>query len=72
MTRGSGTGIGLLLLTLAAIGASAAYGGVAATRLYAANPKRVLILDLFGRDVAPFSTTISAFRTTLARELEGR
>jgi PAS domain S-box-containing protein len=47
----------LLLLTLATLCASAA------------SPKRILILDPFGRDVAPFSAAISAFRTTLAREL---
>ncbi len=39
--------------------------------LGAANipPKRVLILDSFGRDVAPFNGAASALRTTLAREL---
>ena len=47
----------LLLLTLATLGASAA------------SPKRVLILDPFGRNVAPFTTAVSSFRTTLAREL---
>ena len=35
----------------------------------AAGPKRVLILDSFGRDVAPFAAVASAFRTTLAEEL---
>lgn len=50
-------GAGLLLLTLATLRASAD------------SPKRVLILDPFGRDVAPFSTAVSSFRTTLAREL---
>jgi two-component system, LuxR family, sensor kinase FixL len=34
-------------------------------------PKRVLILDSFGRDVAPFNAAAAAFRTTLARELGG-
>src|SRR5512144_315951 len=34
----------------------------------AASPKRVLILDPFGRDVAPFSEVVSSFRATLARE----
>jgi hypothetical protein len=34
----------------------------------AAPPKRVLILDSFGRDVAPFTAGVSAFRTTLAQE----
>ena len=46
-----------LLLTLATLGASAA------------SPKRVLLLDPFGRNVAPFATVVSSFRTTLAREL---
>ena len=49
--------LGALLLTLATLGASAA------------SPKRVLILDPFGRNVAPFTTAVSSFRTTLAREL---
>jgi hypothetical protein len=35
----------------------------------AASPRRVLILNPFGRDVASFCTAVSAFRTTLAREL---
>lgn len=46
-----------LLLILATPGASAA------------TPKRVLILDSFGRDVAPFNVVASTFRTTLGREL---
>ena len=29
----------------------------------------MLILDSFGRDVAPFNIAVLAFRTTLAREL---
>jgi len=39
--------------------------------LAAANnpPKRVLIIDSFGRYIAPFSAVSAAFRTTLAREL---
>ena len=57
MTRWCRGGVGLILLALATACASAA------------SPKRVLILDPFGRDVAPFSTAVSAFRTTLAREL---
>ena len=57
MTRWCGACVGFLLLTLVALCASAA------------SPKRVLILDPFGRDVAPFSAAVSAFRTTLAREL---
>jgi len=57
MTRLSGACVGLLLLTFIMPCASAA------------GPKRVLILDPFGRDVAPFSDVISTFRFTLAREL---
>ena len=53
MTRLSGACVGLVLLTLTTLGASAA------------SPKRVLILDPFGCDVAPFSTAVSAFRTAL-------
>src|SRR5262245_40037726 len=34
-----------------------------------APARRILILDSFGRDVAPFNAAASAFRTTLAREL---
>ena len=56
MTCGLRACLGALLLTLATLAVSAA------------SPKRVLILDPFGRDVAPFSSAISAFRTTLARE----
>lgn len=33
------------------------------------TPKRVFILDSYGRDVAPFNAAASAFRTTLAQEL---
>ncbi|MCW5551406.1 MAG: hypothetical protein KIS67_04485 [Verrucomicrobiae bacterium] len=58
VSRRSRVRLGTLLLTFAALGASAA------------TPKRVLILDSFGRDVAPFSIGVSAFRTTLARELD--
>jgi hypothetical protein len=32
-------------------------------------PKRVLIIDSFGRYIAPFGAVSAAFRTTLAREL---
>ncbi len=46
----------MLLLTLATLGASGN------------SPKRILILDPFGRDVAPFSSVVSAFRSALARE----
>jgi signal transduction histidine kinase len=35
----------------------------------ATTPKQVLILDSFGREVAPFTAAVTAFRTTLAREL---
>jgi PAS domain S-box-containing protein len=49
--------LALLLLIVATLGVSAA------------TPKRVLILDPFGRNVAPFTTVVSSFRTTLAREL---
>jgi len=35
-------------------------------------PKRVLILDSFGRDVAPFNAAVSTFRTTLGREMGER
>ena len=57
ITRGLVTGAGWLLLTVVTLCASAA------------TPKRVLILDSFGRDVAPFNVGVSAFRTTLGREL---
>ncbi len=57
INRWSGAGVGLLLLMLATLAASAA------------DPKRVLVLNPYGREVVPFSTGISAFRTTLAREL---
>jgi PAS domain S-box-containing protein len=56
MTRRSGACLGTLLLTLAALCASAA------------SPKRVLILDPFEREVAPYSAVVSAFRNTLVRE----
>jgi hypothetical protein len=46
--------VGLLLLALITPLASAA------------NPKRVLILNPFGRDVALFSTVVSVFLVTLA------
>jgi PAS domain S-box-containing protein len=36
--------------------------------LLAGDPKRVLILDSFNRDVAPFKAVGSAFRATLAKE----
>jgi len=57
MTRWGKGFVGALLLTLATLGVSAP------------SPKRVLILDPFGRNVAPFTTAVSSFRSTLAREL---
>ncbi len=33
------------------------------------DPKRVLILNPFGRDVEPFGAAVSEFRATLVREL---
>ena len=48
--------VAALVLALVTLGASAA------------SPKRVLILDPYGRDVPPFSTGVSSFRTTLAQE----
>ena len=33
------------------------------------SPKRVLIIDSFGRDIGSFNAVAAAFRTTLAREL---
>ncbi len=59
MTRWSGACVGLLLLGLTTLCASAA------------GPKRVLILEPFERDVAPFSAAASAFRSTLAQDLGG-
>ena len=55
--RRLGVGLGMFLVALATFCASGA------------APKRVLILDSFGRDIAPFNAGASAFRTTLAREL---
>jgi len=57
MTRWPGAGVGLLLLAVATLGAPAT------------SPKRVLILDPVGRDVAPFGAAVSASLATLAREL---
>ena len=48
--------LGALLLAVATFGVSAA------------APKRVLILDPFGRHVAPFTTAVSSFKTALSRE----
>jgi PAS domain S-box-containing protein len=55
--RCRGVGWRLWLLVLVALSATAA------------DPKRVLILDPFERDVAPFSTVAASFRSTLARDL---
>jgi PAS domain S-box-containing protein len=58
MRRWPASSVWPLLFTVAGLALSAA-----------AAPKQVLILDSFGRDVAPFSATASTLRTTLAREL---
>ena len=60
ITRWGHVCLGAWLLLLATPGASAV------------DPKRVLILDPYGQDVAPFSTVLAAFRSTLAREFGGR
>jgi hypothetical protein len=49
--------IGLLFVAISTLGFASA------------SPKRVLILNPFGRDVEPFSAAVSSFRTTLVREL---
>ena len=49
--------LGALLLILATLNVSAA------------APKRVLILDPFGRNIAPFTTAVSAFKNRLTRKL---
>lgn len=41
----------------------------AASCAWAGGPKRVLILEPYGREIAPFSTLAATFRETLAREL---
>lgn len=56
MTRWCGAGVGLLLLAFTTLGSSVT------------DPKRVLILNPYGRGVAPFCTVVTALRTTLARE----
>lgn len=43
--------------------------GLTAICAFGATPKRVLILNSFGRDVAPFRGVVLSFRTRLAREL---
>jgi hypothetical protein len=60
MARLPGAFVGLLLLTLIPPCATAA------------GSKRVLILDPFEHDVAPFHAATVAFRTTLVRELGER
>jgi len=57
MIRWPGAGIGLLLLAVTTLGAPAT------------SPKRVLVLDPVGRDVAPFGAAVSAFRASMARVL---
>lgn len=57
ISRWFGACIGLLLFTFSSLGVAAA------------NPKRVLILSPFSRDVEPFAAAIGTFRSTLAREL---
>lgn len=57
LTRSGRHGLGLLLVLLTTLCASAA------------NIKRVLILNPYARDVAPFSAVVSSFRSTLAQEL---
>ena len=57
LTRWCGAGLELILVTLATLSVSAA------------APQRVLILNPFGRDAAPFSAGISAFRSALTGEL---
>lgn len=59
MTRWGWVCQGTLLLTLATFGAPAA------------SPKRILIPVPLGRDFAPFSAAVLAFRTSLAREFLG-
>lgn len=56
MTHCCRAGLGLMLLVYAAVGVPAA------------SPKRVLVLNPFGRDIAPFSAAVAAFRNTLAHE----
>ncbi|MHB1308638.1 MAG: hypothetical protein ACYDC1_06710 [Limisphaerales bacterium] len=55
ITRWGGAGIALLTLVVPGVSA--------------ASPKRILIPSSFGREIAPFSAAVSAFRTTLPREL---
>jgi hypothetical protein len=57
MTRSTLACIGFLFLGFASAGVSAA------------NPKRILLLNPFGSDVEPFSAAVSAFRSTLVREM---
>jgi PAS domain S-box-containing protein len=57
VTRGNLAVAVWLLVTWAAVGTSAA------------APKRVAILDSYGRDVAPYNAIAAAFRSALPREL---
>jgi two-component system sensor histidine kinase UhpB len=54
------------------IGVACLLPGLATLCASAATPQRVLILDSFGRDVAPFNQVVSAFRTTLSRDASQR
>src|SRR5262245_59890886 len=54
----------LLLLAVLAATSLGVCDGLAAD---AATPKRVLIIQSFGRDFAPYDTITSVFRTELAR-----
>jgi PAS domain S-box-containing protein len=56
MTRWCGTRVGLLLLTLTTVCATAA------------GPRRVLLLHSYGRDFAPFNTIPGVFRAELVRQ----
>jgi PAS domain S-box-containing protein len=60
MIRLCRAGLGLLLLALTTLAG------------LAASPKRVLMVDPFGRDVPPSSVALSAFRTVLARDFGER
>ncbi len=52
----------IVLLVLALIALAGATG------VQCAEPKRVLLLHSFGRDVAPYAAIASAFRSELARD----
>ena len=57
-----------VLLLVAALQAD----GSAAAALAKDGPPRILLLHSFGRDVAPYDTISSVFRTRLAEALSGR